>query len=333
VTVTDSRGRTATNNYTIAVVAYAQPSISLFKAERCNAAGTAPQADGNRVRVSVTASASSVNSKNTMACTVFYKLKTASAWTQSTTITPSSYAVNTSNLLLAQTFDPLLSYDIMVRVVDWFQTIEQSMGVGTKQVMIDLYRDGNGIAFGKISEAANIIAMGWPVSFDAGMAPVLIPASANLNSYTQSGMYYCPANATVITLSNRPTDLAFALWVGRHAGTNQMLFEYQTGAPRIWIRNYYNGAWGAWYEVYTTYKKPTYGELGTVPLGNGGTGQTTAAGVRNTLGLGNTTGAVPVANGGTGAAGAKAAMNNLGIFYAATLPTTANDGQVCLVPV
>ena len=42
---------------------------------------------------------------------------------------------------------------------------------------------------------------------------------------------------------------------------------------------------------------------------------------------------VPVANGGTGAGSAKVALNNLGIFYAATLPSTGTDGQICLVPV
>jgi len=42
---------------------------------------------------------------------------------------------------------------------------------------------------------------------------------------------------------------------------------------------------------------------------------------------------VPVANGGTGGSTAKAAMNNLGIFYAATLPASGTDGQICLVPV
>ena len=42
---------------------------------------------------------------------------------------------------------------------------------------------------------------------------------------------------------------------------------------------------------------------------------------------------VPVANGGTGASSAKAALNSLGIFYAATLPSTGTDGQICLVPV
>ena len=42
---------------------------------------------------------------------------------------------------------------------------------------------------------------------------------------------------------------------------------------------------------------------------------------------------VPVANGGTGASSAKAALSNLGIFYAASLPSTGTDGQICLVPI
>ena len=42
---------------------------------------------------------------------------------------------------------------------------------------------------------------------------------------------------------------------------------------------------------------------------------------------------VPVANGGTGGATAKAALTNLGIFYAASLPSSGTDGQICLVPV
>lgn len=53
-------------------------------------------------------------------------------------------------------------------------------------------------------------------------------------------------------------------------------------------------------------------DLGIIPISQGGTGQTTASGVRNALGLGNTTGAVPIANGGTGATTASDACKNLG---------------------
>lgn len=52
-------------------------------------------------------------------------------------------------------------------------------------------------------------------------------------------------------------------------------------------------------------------DLGIIPIAKGGTGQTTASGVRNALGLGNTTGALPIANGGTGATTAKQARENL----------------------
>ena len=67
---------------------------------------------------------------------------------------------------------------------------------------------------------------------------------------------------------------------------------------------------------------PRPGVTGTLPIANGGTGATTAAGVRNALGLGNTTGAVPIANGGTGATTAAAARTALGCAPAYTYSTT-----------
>ncbi|MDR3012546.1 MAG: hypothetical protein LBU70_04975 [Chitinispirillales bacterium] len=54
-------------------------------------------------------------------------------------------------------------------------------------------------------------------------------------------------------------------------------------------------------------------DIGTLPIAQGGTGQTTAALARNALGLGNTTGALPIANGGTNAITAANARTQLGI--------------------
>ena len=97
-------------------------------------------------------SVSSVGSKNTVTCAVYYKLTTSASWVQATTVSASNYAVSAANLLLSATFDALKSYDLKVRLSDYFYYVEQSVSVGTKQVLMDFYKDGNGVAFGKVAE-------------------------------------------------------------------------------------------------------------------------------------------------------------------------------------
>ncbi len=46
---------------------------------------------------------------------------------------PSSYSVNTTNLLLSQTFNALSSYDLKVRLQDAFTTSSRRVSIGTKQ--------------------------------------------------------------------------------------------------------------------------------------------------------------------------------------------------------
>ena len=72
VTVTDSRGRTATYTTTFNVLDYGYPSITLFSAERCNPDGSAAQVDGVNVRYSFTGSVSALNDQNAIGCSVYY---------------------------------------------------------------------------------------------------------------------------------------------------------------------------------------------------------------------------------------------------------------------
>lgn len=37
------------------------------------------------------------------------------------------------------------------------------MSVGTKQVLMDFYKDGNGVAFGKVAESSGKVEFGWPL--------------------------------------------------------------------------------------------------------------------------------------------------------------------------
>lgn len=84
-----------------------------------------------------------------------------------------------------------------------------------------------------------------------------IPENSDLNDYTTPGWYYITANATAASLANCPTQYAFSLRVYTHAGINQVLTTYNTGAGiRIYTRNYYHDEWTEWYQLYTEAYKP-----------------------------------------------------------------------------
>lgn len=89
-----------------------------------------------------------------------------------------------------------------------------------------------------------------------------IAAGADLNTITTAGWYKCPASVTAAGLKHCPTQIAFAMEVLINAGVTQKLYEYDSSVPKVYIRNFYDGAWGEWKRVYTTADKPTVGEIG-----------------------------------------------------------------------
>lgn len=330
-TVTDSRGRTATTTQTVVVQAYSPPSLTRFSAERCNAAGTAPQMDGTKVRFTAAGSVSAVNNRNTAICKIFYKLSSATAWTEARTVTVSDYTLAATNVLLSQTFSALSSYDLRIRLQDYFYTIEQTVSIGTKQVMMDFYRDGSGVAFGKVAEQSGYVEFGWPVILSSALgvasggtgATTAADAIANLggvkktgdtmtgNLNIQSSLY--PSLYLVPTYNNTTNRVvfegsyigaaSFAAWEDG-SGNNRRMLEVRTKAYQnsldyaVLLRVADNGSWSSYRVFHSGMDTP-----------------------------------IPVGCGGTGSFYAKGALNNLGVFYADTLPASGIDGQICLVPV
>ena len=325
VTVTDSRGRTATTTKSISVLDYSPPSLTKFKAERCNADGSAAQMDGTKVRVSLAGSVSSVGSKNTVSCAVYYKLPTSTSWVQATTVSASNSAVRATNLLLSATFDALKSYDLKVRLSDYFYYVEQSVSVGTKQVLMDFYKDGNGIAFGKVAESAETVEFGWPLvlseplgvdqggtgsttASDACTSLGAVKKSGDtmtgnlaISGYLYPSVYLLPTydgttNRTVFEGSYGGAS-SFASWEDS-SGNDRRMLEVRTKAYQDdlnWaatLRTCESGTWA-------TYRLFHSGMESPVPIVNGGTGATSAATARSNLGANNasnlTTGTVPAA--------------------------------------
>ena len=309
VSVTDSRGRTATYTSTIQVLDYAVPSIRQFSVERCNADGTAAQTDGTKVRISAKASGSSVGGKNTLACTVYYKLSSAVSWVSAVTLTPSDYVITATNRLLSPTFDALSSYDIKIRVQDVFYYIEQMVSIGTKQVMMDFYKDGSGIAFGKVAENAGKVEFGWPLLLSEPLgvdqggtgAETASAACTKLGTVKKSGDtmtgnlaisgYLYPSLYLLPTYNSTTNRTVFeGSYVGASSfsswedgtGNNRRMLEVRNAAYQasldfaVLLRTCTGGTWASYRLFHAGMATP-------IPLANGGTGASSAKAALSSL--------------------------------------------------
>lgn len=313
VSVTDSRGRTATYTSTIQVLDYAVPSIRRFSVERCNADGSSAQVDGTKARFSFQGSVSPLNNKNSVSCVVYYKLKNAEAWTQAYAVNAASYTLAVSNQLLSQTYDALSSYDVKIRLADYFQEAEQAVSIGTKGVILDFLADGTGIGIGKVAETPGAIECGWPLKLSEPLdivyggtgAASAENALAALGGVKKAGdamtgnlgilgnlypsllllpTYNDTTNRTVFEGSYAGAS-SFAAWEDS-TGNNRRMLEVRTKAYQnsldwaVLLRVCDAGTW-ANYRVFHS------GMPSGVPVANGGTGATTAANARSNLGTNN----------------------------------------------
>lgn len=160
ITVTDSRGRTATTTRTISVIAYAAPKINTFTAIRANGLGAADD-NGTMALARIKFAISSVNDKNVKSYTLQYRPKTSDTWTEAAY--GSVYAYD-SNMLMNINLNTDTSYDLRLSVSDYFGTITANTEVATAFTLMDFNASGKGLAFGKVSEVDNGMEIDMPMS-------------------------------------------------------------------------------------------------------------------------------------------------------------------------
>lgn len=73
--------------------------------------------------------------------------------------------------------------------------------------------------------------------------------NTDLNMLLTAGMYTCSVSASVLTLKNCPTSVAFSLVIEKHAGTKQTVHESVIAGQKTWERNFYSNKWGDWIEI------------------------------------------------------------------------------------
>ena len=102
-----------------------------------------------------------------------------------------------------------------------------------------------------VSSSAKPGSTTYEVAATLANTPTIIevPWGTDLNNYTTPGEYFCPANVAVQSMANTPSNEAFFLKIGKHAGVYQESTEYLSNFARKWFRNNYNGSWGPWNEI------------------------------------------------------------------------------------
>lgn len=248
VTVTDSRGRTASTTKSVTVAAYAVPTITSFKTVRCLSNGTEDN-NGTYLKSVVNYTISSVNSKNTASYTIEYKLKTATTWTAVNSGT--SYAVNSNIISSSGIIGTDNSYDVRLTIKDFFTTTTALSEVPTAFTLLDFNASGKGVAFGKVSEK-NALEVNMDIydKFDTqirnGLAYYLSNGGIDANTTIEE---------LVLTTTNVPISGSFfyvrtLFYSAKTATSNRTQIAYPYNkATSTYCRYYINGTgWSDWLE-------------------------------------------------------------------------------------
>lgn len=158
-TVTDSRGRTASQTFTLSVYDYSKPSLSGISVFRCTANGTASE-DGTYYSAKATSTYSSLNGQNT--CTI----KVSHAQSGGSYGTEYTLTSGTARVIGSLSVDK--SYTVRIVVTDSLgNSATYTASIPTKTWAMKFRPNGQGVAFGKAAEYDKTfeVASDWDVKF------------------------------------------------------------------------------------------------------------------------------------------------------------------------
>lgn len=325
-TVTDSRGRTASKTASFSVYAYAAPYFTSVEGFRCNSGGVRDDANGTYARIQAAFGCSALNGSNKVTATVALLQVGGSYATSSALTSGTGVTLGGGNLAVDASFNATLTLRDTVGTVSTY-----TLTIPSISYIMHVKRGGKALGFGVAAGADNTVTFGWPLKLNTKLevsqgetgAGSASSACSNLgavkktgdtmtgNLYIQSSLYpslylqptYNGTAYRTVFEGSYAGASSFSSW-DDSTGNNRRMLEvrnrsYEASRDNaVVLRDVVNGA-------YYSYRVFHAGMAAPVPVGNGG----------------------------TGASSAKAALNNLGIFYASSLPSSGTDGQICLVPV
>lgn len=237
VKVTDSRGKTASlTSSAITVYAYVAPTITSFTLVRDSTTPTT-------VVATVKGSISAINNKNTKGITVTLNGVT-------NTITSSSYTIDGTTTFTDVSTDN--SFTGVAKIADYYTSASKSVVLPTVAVTMDFYKDGDGIAMGKVAEQGDLLDVAWSVNIGGSLnvkEEIKTEKSFEVDSSTFGPMMIKrndSANAAAIKFANtngvlgaigmtQTADGGLRRWTADTSGT---YFVLDTGNLTNYIKDY-----------------------------------------------------------------------------------------------
>lgn len=215
VTVTDSRGRTATKSGSVSVVEYNSPSLTNVSAKRANSSYVVDEVNGTYALLHFSVGFTSLNSKNVTSFYIQYRKSGATTWTKinswdnNYTLTQDYKAGN----LFTSTTD---TYEIAFGVKDSFMSDYswQIVTVTSTYTLINFGKDGKSLTFfGQDGNSANTLTINGNLAINSvkestSSTKLLVNDGGNvmycdldkLVSSIKSAMY--PVGSVYITYNN-----------------------------------------------------------------------------------------------------------------------------------
>lgn len=154
VTVTDSRGRTASKTVSITVLAYSPPQITHFECSRCGDANGSANANGQYLKVTFGYSVSPLNNKNQANCLLKYSVYDDGKW--GGLISKTEYTYSGTYISATAILNTASTYQVGLVVTDSFGTASFYKEIGTAVRLLSYIVKRFALAIGKIPEIDNI---------------------------------------------------------------------------------------------------------------------------------------------------------------------------------
>lgn len=200
VNVADGREHTGSWDYTMTVLPYSKPSVDNISVHRCDANGN-EDIYGSRVKVTFSASVSSMSDINTATYAIWYKKTSASAYTKQTlTDLANNFSPTDQSFVFAADEDS--AYDVAVVVTDRHWNRSRETSVSTAFSLQNYHKDGTGLCFGGIAEDSKTFKNNLSLRQVGNRYTMSSPGTANSNGYVRMA-------SITITAANADTPITF----------------------------------------------------------------------------------------------------------------------------